>query len=415
MSYFHYQQGELLAEQVALSQIANEFGTPCYVYSRAAIENNWHAFNNAFGNTPHLICYAVKANSSIAILNILARLHSGFDIVSIGELERVLAAGGDPKKIVFSGVGKTATEMMRALEIGIHCFNIESEMELECLHSIAKQTGKIATISLRVNPNIDARTHPYIATGLKENKFGIDIEEVIPLCQKIQSMKNIKLIGVACHIGSQLTELSPFVEAIDRVLELVRVLAEKNILLQHINIGGGLGVRYQNEQPPSIEEYVKTLCQHLAPSSLSIILEPGRAISARAGVLLTRVEYLKHNVHKNFAIVDAAMNDFMRPSLYNAWQQITTVIEHPSGEEKNYDIVGPICESGDFLGKNRLLRLQAGELLAIREAGAYGFSMSSNYNSRPRVAEVMVDKDKTYLIRRRETIAELFMHEKLIP
>jgi diaminopimelate decarboxylase len=415
MPYFHYDNNELLAEEVKLKDIAHEFGTPCYVYSRAALEKHWHAFNDAFENMPHRICYAVKANSNIAILNVLAKLQSGFDIVSIGELERVLAAGGDPSKIVFSGVGKKSAEILRALDVGISCFNVESVVELAHLNSLAKQANKVANIALRVNPNIDAHTHPYIATGLKDNKFGIEYELTPRIARDIAQMTNIKLVGIACHIGSQLTDLAPFLQAIDRILELVTLLTADGIQLEHINIGGGLGVRYQDEEPPSIDTYVKALRHKLDNFPYVVILEPGRSITANAGVLLTQIEYLKHTPHKNFAIVDAAMNDLMRPALYDAWQDILPVMLNSHHQEETYDIVGPVCESADFLGKDRRLRLQTGELLAIASAGAYGFSMSSNYNSRPRAAEVMVDQHQAYLIRERETVASLFANEKLLP
>lgn len=414
MQYFHYQNNELHAEEVNLKDIAKHFGTPCYVYSRAALENNWQSFHRAFGKVAHRICYAVKANSNIAILNLLAQLNSGFDIVSLGELERVLSAGGDPKKIVFSGVGKKSAEIIRALETGIYCFNVESAVELERINALAKQINKIAPIALRINPNIDAKTHPHIATGLKENKFGIEFEKALPLSREIKAMPNLKLIGIACHIGSQLTEISPFIEALDRVKELAAQIAAEGIQLEHLNIGGGLGIRYQDEQPPSIEEYVSTICDHMKGLPYQIILEPGRAITANAGILLTAVEYVKHTPHKNFAIVDAAMNDLIRPVLYDAWQNILPVNSHEVHTPEEYDIVGPVCETGDFLGKNRTLAIAPGSLLAICCAGAYGFSMSSNYNSRPRVAEVMVDKAKTHLIRRRETIEELYASEKIL-
>jgi diaminopimelate decarboxylase len=413
MLHFSYQNNQLCAEKIPFTDIAKQFGTPCYVYSHAALTENWHAFSDAFGAVQHRICYAVKANSNLAILNLFARHQSGFDIVSQGELERVLAAGGDPKKIVFSGVGKKPAEIFRALEVGIHCFNVESESELQRIHALAKQKNKIAAIALRINPHIDAGTHPYIATGMKENKFGIEIETVLPLCAAIKNMPHLKLIGIACHIGSQITDLTPFVDAIDRVLELATVMAQLDIKLEHINIGGGLGVTYQDEQLPSIKEYVKTLCEKFAKQPYEIIIEPGRALTANAGILLTQVEHLKHTTYKNFAIVDAAMNDLLRPSLYNAWQRILPVSAISSAEEKLYDIVGPVCESADFLGKDRRLALQPNDLLAVCSAGAYGFSMSSNYNSRPRAAEVMVNQDKMYLIRRRETIAELFVQENI--
>jgi diaminopimelate decarboxylase len=415
MNYFHYKNNTLFAENIALTDIAQQFGTPCYIYSRQAIQNNWHAFNEGFGNYPHRICYAVKANSNIGVLNILAQLGSGFDIVSEGELERVLKAGGDPQKIVFSGVGKSEKEISRALDANIFCFDVESTDELNHLHEIAKQKNTIAKIALRINPNIDAKTHPYIATGLDENKFGIPIEEALPICHKIKSMPHIKLAGIACHIGSQLTELDPFVEAIESILNLIDQLAAAGTHLQYINFGGGLGVRYQHETPPSIHEYIQTLINKVQKHKLEIILEPGRAIVANAGILLTRVEYLKHGKNKNFAIVDAGMNDLIRPALYDAWQNIIPVqLNLKPDNNKNYDIVGPVCESADFLGKNRQLNLNRGDLLAICSAGAYGFSMSSNYNSRPKIAEIMIDGDEAHLIRQRETIADLFLHEKIV-
>jgi diaminopimelate decarboxylase len=414
MQPIHYHDNKLMMEQTQLSDVAEQFGTPCYVYSRAAIEANWHAFDDALAEIPHRICYAVKANSNIAILNLLARLHSGFDIVSLGELERVIAAGGDPTKVVFSGVGKNTLEITRALEIGILCFNVESEDEIHRIHTIAKAANKIATITLRINPNIDAKTHPYIATGLKENKFGIDIDRISAECAHIKTLAHVKLIGIACHIGSQLTTIEPFVEAANRILDLAETITRDGFALQHINIGGGLGVRYQNEQPPSISAYIQKIREQLKKTSLEIIIEPGRSIIANAGVLLTRIEYIKQTAHKNFAIVDAAMNDLIRPALYDAWQEIKTVNLNTDLPVATYDIVGPVCETADFLGKDRQLQLQTGELLAVISAGAYGFSMSSNYNSRPRVAEVMIDKDKMFLIRRRETIAELFASESII-
>lgn len=413
MNAFNYKNDELYAENVRLADIAEKFGTPCYVYSRAAIENNWQEFNKSFGNYPHRICYAVKANSNIAILNILAKLNSGFDIVSRGELERVLAAGGNPKQIVFSGVGKQEDEIIRALEVEIFCFNVESEAELEKINTLAARLKKIAPIALRINPNIDAKTHPYIATGLHENKFGIELSLVLSLCEKISTFSNLKLIGIGSHIGSQLTELDPFLETLDCLLGLVDQLSERGIQLQHVDIGGGLGVRYKEETPPAIHDYIMALRKKLEKHFIEVIIEPGRVIVANAGVLVTKVEYLKHSNHKNFAIVDAAMNDLMRPALYNAWQNIIPLKKNKN-EEQMYDIVGPVCESGDFLGKERKLSLQTGDLLAICSAGAYGFAMSSNYNSRPRVAEIMVEGDKMHLIRRRETIEDLFVHEKIV-
>lgn len=414
MNAFQHKNNELYVEDLKLTDIANEFGTPCYVYSRAELENNWRAFDHAFADYPHRICYAVKANPNLAILNLLAKLNSGFDIVSIGELERVLAAGGNPKQIVFSGVGKCAAEINRALEVGIYCFNVESESELTKLNFLAKQQNKIASIALRINPNIDARTHPYIATGLHENKFGIEITHAFALCQQIKTLSHIKLIGIGCHIGSQLTEIEPFLEALDCILRLADELAKENIQLQNINIGGGLGIRYRDEQPPAIQAYVAALHKKLNHRQIEIILEPGRVIVANAGILLTKVEYLKHSPHKNFAIVDAGMNDYIRPALYAAWQHILPVVPRDVSLEKSYDIVGPVCESADFLGKDRQLALQEGDLLAILSAGAYGSSMSSTYNSRPRIAEIMVDGNKAHLIRQRESIQDLFAAEKII-
>ncbi len=411
-----YQKNKLHIESVDVASIAKQYGTPCYIYSQQALERNWHEFADAFGKIPHQICYAVKANSNLAILNFFAKKQAGFDIVSIGELERVLLAKGDPKKIIFSGVAKLEREILRAIEIGVGCFNVESEPELIRLHTLAAQQKKVLNIALRINPNIDAKTHPYIATGLRDNKFGIDSEEALALCEKIQTtLPYCKLIGIACHIGSQLTELNPFLEAIDKVLELVALLKKSNIQLQHIDIGGGLGVCYKHETPPTIQKYVTAVCQKLAKHSLKIIVEPGRALVANTGILLTRIEYLKYTSHKNFAIVDAGMNDLLRPALYDAFHPIIPVTLHSIIEEKNYDIVGPVCESSDFLGKNRMLAIQEGDLLAIDIAGAYSACMSSNYNARPRAAEVMVNKENTYLIRRRETMEDLWAQENMLP
>lgn len=419
MDYFNYQNGQLCAEDVSLQAIAKEYGTPTYVYSRATLERHWHAFNDAFndadGDKPHLICYSVKASSNIALLNLLARLGSGFDIVSVGELERVLAAGGDPQKVVFSGIGKRADEMQRALEVGIRCFNVESETELERLNQVAASMGKIANISIRVNPDVDAKTHPYISTGLKDNKFGIDINIVERVYQRAASMENIHISGIDCHIGSQLTELDPFMDALERLLDLADRLKAQGIEIHHLDLGGGLGVRYQDENPPPPIDYMQRLFTNERLKEYEILIEPGRAIAANMAVLLTKVEYLKPTEEKNFAIVDAAMNDLIRPALYQAWQEIVTVDEQPDAEEEIYDIVGPVCESADFLGKQRKLKIKQGDLLAVRSAGAYGFAMASNYNSRPRAAEVLVDGDKTYLIRERETLAGLFENEKAIP
>ncbi len=413
MDYFDYKNDQLFAENVPLKKIASEYGTPCYVYSRATLERHWHAFNDAFADQPHLICYSVKANSNIAILNLLARLGSGFDIVSVGELERVLKAGGDPKKVVFSGVGKRLDEMQRALEVGIHCFNIESTAELERLQQVAASMDKIANISIRVNPDVDAGTHPYISTGLKENKFGIDINIAEDVYQQAAEMSHIQIIGIDCHIGSQLTEVAPFMDALERLLDLADRLKEKNIAIQHLDLGGGLGVRYKDENPPLPSDYTKHLFTNERLREYQIIIEPGRAIAANTAVLLTMVEYLKHSEEKNFAIVDAAMNDLIRPSLYQSWQEIIPLDRAKKGDTQHYDIVGPICESGDFLGKDRELSLQQGDLLAIRSAGAYGFTMASNYNTRPRAAEVLVDNDSSALIRKRESIESLFADEIL--
>jgi diaminopimelate decarboxylase len=414
MQYIHYQANQLQVEDVGLTEIAEQFGTPCYVYSRNAIEANWHAFDNALAGVPHNICYAVKANSNLAILNILAQLGSGFDTVSIGEIERVIAAGGDPKKIIFSGVGKSTNEILRAMEIGIHSFNVESRVEITRLHDLAASQKKTLDISLRINPDVDANTHPYIATGMKENKFGIEIADVLPICADLKKLPHLRLIGLAYHIGSQLTKLSPFLAAIDRLLEVVKKVEAEGFALQELDIGGGLGIRYRDEEPPSIDAYVTSIREHLAGCPQKIVLEPGRAIIANAGLLLTRIEYLKMTRHKNFAIIDAAMNDLMRPALYNAWQEIQPVIINTNNPEALYDIVGPVCESADFLGRDRQLAVASGDLLAITCAGAYGFVMSSNYNSRPRAAEIMVDKNKLTLIRRRETINELYAGESLL-
>jgi len=414
MDYFNYRDGIFYAEDVNLLTVAKAYGTPCYVYSRATFERHWHAFDNALKNHRHLICYAVKANSNLAVLNVLARLGSGFDIVSGGELERVLRAGGDPNKIVFSGVGKTVIEMRRALEVGIRCFNVESEAELLRLNQVAGDMGKIAPVSLRVNPDVDAKTHPYISTGLKENKFGIDINSAIDVYKKAKALPHLQIIGIDCHIGSQLTQTTSFVDALQRVIVLVNTLRDKNIHLQHIDLGGGLGVRYHTETPPEPENYVQALTEVLGDTPYEIILEPGRAIAANAGVLLTKVEYLKHTADKHFAIVDAAMNDLLRPALYTAWQDILPVQPRKNETEQNYDIVGPICETGDFLGKNRALALHESDVLAVRTSGAYGFTMSSNYNTRPRVAELMVDGAQVAVVRRRETIDDILALENLI-
>lgn len=415
MEAFEYRNGELFAENVPLSAVAASHGTPTYVYSRAYLEQQFLSYQQALSDREHLICYAVKANSNIAVLNVLARLGAGFDIVSQGELERVLAAGGKPEKIVFSGVAKTATEMRRALEIGIHCFNLESAAELETLQTVASELNIVAPISLRVNPDVDAKTHPYISTGLKENKFGIDIEQAIGTYQRAAQLSHIKIIGVDCHIGSQLTETKPFLDALDRVLALIDQLEEVNISITHLDLGGGLGVRYNDETPPTPSEYVSAVIQKLGNRHLTLAFEPGRSICANAGVLLTKVEYLKPNSHKNFAIIDAAMNDMIRPALYQAWLNIEPVSPRTDCEIKTWDLVGPVCETGDFLGKNRQMALKEGDLLSVASSGAYGFTMSSNYNSRTRAAEVMVDGSTMHLIRERETIADLMKGESIIP
>ncbi|MCL6416124.1 diaminopimelate decarboxylase [Aestuariirhabdus sp. Z084] len=415
MDHFTYQDGELFAEQVSASDIAAQVGTPCYVYSRATLERHYNAYDKALGSHPHLICYAVKANSNLAVLNVLARLGAGFDIVSIGELERVLAAGGEPSRIIFSGVGKQASEMQRALEVGIHCFNVESEAELERLQQVASEMGVNARISLRVNPDVDAHTHPYISTGLKENKFGIDFKIAPEVYRRAAAMPNIEITGVDCHIGSQLTELAPFLDALDRLLALIDELKQDGIEIQHLDLGGGLGVSYQGEQPPQPADYASAVLERLGQRELTLVLEPGRSIAANAGIMLTRVEFLKVNSGKHFAIVDAAMNDLIRPALYRAWQEIIAVKPRTEGESHCYDLVGPICETGDFIGKERDLVLEAGDLLAVRSAGAYGFTMSSNYNSRNRSAEVMVDDDQVHLVRKRETFAQQIANESLLP
>ena len=414
MDFFDYKDGRLWVEDVDITANIDEWGTPCYVYSRATFERHWKAFDTALGSQPHLVCYAVKANSNLAVLNILAKLGSGFDIVSLGELERVLKAGGSAEKIVFSGVGKTAEEMRRALDVGIRCFNVESQAELMLLEQVAAEKGVRAPVSLRVNPDVDAKTHPYISTGLKDNKFGIAIEDATDVYQLIADSEHLEVVGVDCHIGSQLTDVKPFVDALDRVLALVDRLAERNIRLHHLDLGGGLGIRYRDETPPLPQEQIAALMQRLQGREFEILIEPGRAIAGNAGILLTRVQYTKHNEEKNFAVVDAAMNDLMRPALYQAWQAIKPVVESSSVPPKVYDVVGPICETGDFLGKARELAIASGDLLAVMSAGAYGFTMSSNYNSRPRVAEIMVDGSRYQVVRQRETIEQLFENESML-
>jgi len=412
MDHFNYRDNRLYAEDVELSAIAAAHGTPCYIYSRATLEHHWRVFDQALARHPHLICYAVKANSSLAVLGILAQLGSGFDIVSAGELQRVLKAGGDPARCVFSGVGKRSDEMRLALEAGIRCFNVESDGELERLAAVAADSGRHAPVSLRVNPDVDARTHPYISTGLKENKFGISVDQARNAYQQAADAAHLRVEGIDCHIGSQLTEITPFVDALDRVLELVDQIEQQGIEIHHLDLGGGLGVQYGDEQPPSPADYVRPLLARLSNSDREILIEPGRAIAANAGVLLTEVQYLKESEDKNFAVVDAAMNDLVRPSLYSAWQQIVPVIpaERPT---KTYDVVGPVCETGDFLGKERPLAIAQGDLLAVRSSGAYGFTMASNYNSRPRAAEILVDGNNSHIVRERETIASLFNGEHI--
>ncbi len=414
MTEFSYLNGQLHAEQVATSQLAAKYGTPLYVYSRAHLERRYLEYAQALSGEGHLVCFAVKANSNIAVLNVLARLGAGFDIVSGGELERVLAAGGDAGRVVFSGVGKTVAEMRRALEVGVYCFNVESISELHQLQQVAAELGVQAPVSLRVNPDVDAGTHPYISTGLKENKFGIAIDEALAVYLQAAAMPNISLQGVDCHIGSQLTSLAPFMDALERVLLLVDKLAEHDIKLRHLDLGGGLGVRYRDEQPPAAKDYLQQVQQRIAGRDLKLVFEPGRYIAANAGVLLTKVDYLKQTSGKDFAIVDAAMNDLLRPALYEAWMDIVPV-QPRQGESRNYDVVGSVCETGDFLGKERELVLEQGDLLAVCSAGAYGFVMASNYNTRARAAEVMVDGAQSYLIRQRERIEQLYAGESLLP
>ena len=415
MDDFQYRDGRLFAEGVALEDVAASHGTPCYVFSRATLERHWHAFDEAFAKQDHLVCYAVKANSNLAVLNTLARLGSGFDIVSIGELERVLAAGGDPGKVVFSGVGKRGDEIRRALELDIACFNVESENELQRIQEIAASVSRTARVSIRVNPDVDARTHPYIATGLKENKFGIDISAARAAYDRAARMPNIEVVGIDCHIGSQLTSVDPFVDALDRLLDLAHRLRDDGIRISHLDLGGGLGVAYREEQPPSPAEYAAAVLSRFGGTDYKVIIEPGRAIVANAGVLLTRIEYLKRGAGHDFAVVDAGMNDLLRPALYQAWQAVLPVHRHQEAPTRCYDVVGPVCETGDFLAKARELAVREGDLLAVRGAGAYGFVMSSNYNSRPRAAEVMVDGDQAILVRRRERIEDLFAGESVLP
>ena len=416
MDFFQYKNDRLMAENLPVSDIAAQFGTPLYIYSRATLERHWHAFDKAFGEHPHLICFAVKSNPNLAVLQVMAKLGSGFDIVSQGELERVLAAGGQADKIVFSGVAKSETEIARALEVGIRCFNVESIAELHRINEVAAKTGKIAPISLRVNPDVDAHTHPYISTGLKENKFGVSVHEAREVYRLAKQLSHIDVIGMDCHIGSQLTELQPFLDTADRLIVLMEQLKEDGIELKHLDLGGGLGVPYTHETPPHPTDYAKALLEKLKTyGELEIILEPGRAITANAGILVTKVEYLKSNENRHFAIVDTGMNDMIRPALYQAYMNIIEVDRTLTRESRVYDVVGPICETSDFLGKQRKLAIAPGDLIAQRSAGAYGASMSSHYNSRPRAAEVMVDGEQAYLVRRRENFAELWQLERLLP
>ena len=414
MDFFQYKNEQLYVEDLPVKQLAEEFGTPLYIYSRATLERHWHAFDSALGDHPHLICYAVKANSNIGILNIMAKLGSGFDIVSQGELERVLAAGGEASKVVFSGVAKSRAEIMRALEVDIRCFNVESIAELHHLNQIAGEMGKIAPISLRVNPDVDAHTHPYISTGLKENKFGVSVDEAREVYKLAATLPHVKITGMDCHIGSQLTELQPFLDATDRLIRLIEQLQEDGITLKHLDLGGGLGVTYTDETPPHPSDYAAALLNKLKGyENLEIILEPGRAIAANAGILVAKVQYLKSNESRNFAITDTGMNDMIRPALYEAYMNIIEIDRTLEREKAIYDVVGPVCETSDFLGKQRELAIAEGDYIAQRSAGAYGTSMSSNYNSRPRTAEVLVDGDKAHLIRRRESLSELWALESI--
>ncbi|WP_447554597.1 diaminopimelate decarboxylase [Vreelandella sp. EE22] len=419
MDHFNYRDGVLFAEEVALTRIADEVGTPCYVYSRATLERHFRAYTEALGGHSHLICYAVKANSNLAVLGLLARLGAGFDIVSVGELERVLKAGGDPAKVVFSGVAKRSDEMARALEVGIKCFNVESAPELERLNQVAGELNTVAPVSLRVNPDVDAGTHPYISTGLKDNKFGIAVSDALEVYELAARLPHLRVVGLDCHIGSQLTETAPFLDALERLLVLMERLRERGIEIEHLDLGGGLGVPYRDETPPQPFDYASKLLDRLSRweggENLTLLFEPGRSIAANAGVMLTRVEFLKPGETKNFAIVDAAMNDLIRPALYQAWQAIIPVDTRGSRPKAVYDVVGPVCETGDFLGKERELALVEGDLLAVRSAGAYGFVMASNYNSRPRPAEVMVDGGGFHVVRARETLESLWAGETLLP
>ena len=414
MDFFQYKNEQLYVEDLPVKQLAEEFGTPLYIYSRATLERHWHAFDSALEKHPHLICYAVKANSNIGILNVMAKLGSGFDIVSQGELERVLAAGGEASKVVFSGVAKSRAEIMRALEVGIRCFNVESIAELHHINQIAGEMDKVAPISLRVNPDVDAHTHPYISTGLKENKFGVSVDEAREVYKLAATLPHVRITGMDCHIGSQLTELQPFLDATDRLIRLIEQLQEDGITLKHLDLGGGLGVTYTDETPPHPSDYAAALLNKLKGyENLEIILEPGRAIAANAGILVAKVQYLKSNESRNFAITDTGMNDMIRPALYEAYMNIIEIDRTLEREKAIYDVVGPVCETSDFLGKQRELAIAEGDYIAQRSAGAYGASMSSNYNSRPRTAEVLVDGDKAHLIRRRENLSELWALESI--
>ena len=415
MEHFSYKDNSLLVEDASIASIAERYGTPCFIYSKAALEQNYQAYEKAFEGHPYLICYAVKANSNLAVLNVLSKLGAGFDIVSGGELDRVIAAGGDPKKVTFSGLGKTTQEIYKALDTGIHCFNIESEAELFRINEIAVNNSQVAPISIRVNPDVNAETHPYISTGLKENKFGLSMEKAIQLYLHATKMKGICIKGLDFHIGSQLTSIKPILDALDRILTLNDQLISRDIIIEHINIGGGLGVTYEDEIPPTPNELILAVKDKLHSIDLKIVVEPGRSIAANAGILVTKVEYLKNHEEKNFAIIDGAMNDLIRPALYGAWQKIVPVKKTEGNENTTYDIVGPICESADVLGKSRSLNINAGDLLAIKSAGAYGFVMSSNYNTRPRAPEIMISGSEIHLIRERETVSDLFQNEYLLP
>jgi len=415
MTHFSYREGSLYAEGVAVSAIAAEHGTPCYIYSRAALEAAFMEYRQALAGAEHLVCYAVKANSNLAVLNVLARLGAGFDIVSGGELERVVAAGGNPSMIVFSGVSKKPAEMRRALELGIHCFNLESAAELEVLNAVAGEVGRAAPVSVRVNPDVDARTHPYISTGLRENKFGLTMDEALRVYQRAAQLQNIEVVGLDCHIGSQLTELAPFIDALHRLLALVDKLANMGIAIRHLDLGGGLGVNYRDETPPSVAQYIGAIRDVVGARQMQLLFEPGRSIAANAGLLVMRVEYLKSTPDHHFALADAAMNDMIRPALYQAWMDIQNVEQNTGGQLAQWDVVGPVCETGDFLGKARTLSLRQGDLLAMFGAGAYGFTMSSNYNSRPRAAEIMVHGNAVHVVRQRETLADLIRGERCLP